>query len=242
MATLLEDMHVHSVFSDGRDTVADNVQEAESLGLERICCVDHVRRSTSWVPEFVREVGRVGAQSSIDVLCGVEAKILDGDGTLDLPAHLDGVDFVLAADHQFPLGKRCYQPRIIRKWIRAGLLDRHMAVESLVHASIRVMERNPGVVMAHLFSILRKVGLSEADVRQTALDRLAETAYRTGARIEIDERWRCPSTRSMATFADAGVEILSSSDSHKRETIGRYRHVANVLDQLGFLPRVEQAA
>lgn len=36
-----EDMHVHSTFSDGRDTI--NVAAAERLGLLELTYVDHVR-------------------------------------------------------------------------------------------------------------------------------------------------------------------------------------------------------
>ncbi len=43
MIGVRQDMHVHSTFSDGRDTIEDNVAEAERLGLLELTCVDHVR-------------------------------------------------------------------------------------------------------------------------------------------------------------------------------------------------------
>ena len=45
-------------------------------------------------------------QPGLRVLAGVEAKILDTSGRLDLPPGLDGIDLVLIADHQFPGGRR----------------------------------------------------------------------------------------------------------------------------------------
>ena len=53
-----QDMHVHSTFSDGRDTIEDNVAEAERLGLLELTCVDHVRAGTDWVADYVAAVRR----------------------------------------------------------------------------------------------------------------------------------------------------------------------------------------
>ena len=44
------DLHVHSTFSDGASTVEENVASAAGHGLHTIGLVDHVRRSTDWVP------------------------------------------------------------------------------------------------------------------------------------------------------------------------------------------------
>jgi histidinol phosphatase-like PHP family hydrolase len=62
---LAEDMHVHSTFSDGSDTVARNEAAAEARGLHRQTCVDHVRRDTTWLPGFGSTVR--AQQESTDV-------------------------------------------------------------------------------------------------------------------------------------------------------------------------------
>ena len=98
-----EDLHIHSTFSDGRGTVRQNLEAARCVGLERIACVDHVRRDTDWVPAFVHHVRSVARDYPLEVLIGVEAKLLDGGGAVDLPPVLSGVDRVYIADHQFPV-------------------------------------------------------------------------------------------------------------------------------------------
>jgi putative hydrolase len=60
-ARLSEDYHVHSTFSDGVSTVAENVQAARQRGLRTLCLVDHVRRDSAWVPDFVTAVERCAA-------------------------------------------------------------------------------------------------------------------------------------------------------------------------------------
>ena len=97
-----EDFHVHSTFSDGESSLAQNVRAARERALRTLCLVDHVRRDTAWLPEFTAAVAPFREQPGLRVLAGVEAKILDTSGRLDLPPGLDGIDLVLIADHQFP--------------------------------------------------------------------------------------------------------------------------------------------
>jgi putative hydrolase len=224
----LEDMHVHSTFSDGKHTVSENLAQAEMLGLARFACVDHVRIDSTYIPDFVAAVRRERNSRAMEIFIGVEAKILDGNGQLDLPSDLQGVDFIYAADHQFPLGDRCYKPREIRAQLEAGLLTTEQVIAALMDATLGVLHRYPRVVLAHLFSILPKIGLREAAL---PLDRLAELAWAAkcaDAAIEIDERWRCPNARTLQVFRSAGVPILCSTDSHNRESIGVYGYVHEV--------------
>jgi putative hydrolase len=97
-----EDYHVHSTFSDGESSIVQNVRAARERGLRTLCLVDHVRRGTEWLPEFTAAVAPFRGLPGPRVLAGVEAKILDTSGRLDLPPGLDGIDLVLIADHQFP--------------------------------------------------------------------------------------------------------------------------------------------
>ncbi len=105
-----QDMHVHSTFSDGANTLAENVAEAESLGLVELGCVDHVRVDTDWVPAYAAAVAAMREQTAVRLQCGIEAKLLDTAGALDLPEPCPGVDAIYAADHQVPLARRPAPP------------------------------------------------------------------------------------------------------------------------------------
>src|SRR3569833_2153239 len=95
------DMQVHSTFSDGADTVDANVRAAEAIGLTHMTCVDHVRESTEWLAQYVAEVRRVRATTDVHLTIGIEAKLLDTTGRLDMPEQLpDGIEVIYAADHQ----------------------------------------------------------------------------------------------------------------------------------------------
>ena len=54
---LRSDFHVHSTFSDDAvSTLAENIEAAAALSLQTIRLIDHVRVSTTWVPEFLTAV------------------------------------------------------------------------------------------------------------------------------------------------------------------------------------------
>ncbi len=232
-----QDMHVHSTFSDGKSTIEQNIEAAEALGLEQLTCVDHVRVDTAYLPEYVAAIERLRPTTSIELLCGIEAKLLDTSGALDLPPEIPGgVDRIYAADHQVPFADGPHHPRDVKEGLTSGELDAAAVIAGIVDATIGAVTRHEDVVIAHLFSILPKIGLDEADVAEAELERLAYGTAAGGGRIEISERWQCPSSRSLTPFAARGVEILVSTDAHMHAKLGRYDYCTRVIAELAATP------
>jgi putative hydrolase len=236
-----EDYHVHSTFSDdGSSTLAENVSAAAGRGLRTLCLADHVRRDTAWVPEFAAAVAENRGQPGLRVLAGVEAKIWDGSGRLDLPEALDGIDLVLIADHQFPADNGPVHPAEVRSAIAYGGMTAVEAIERVCEATARAVlyggqrPGGPGVLLAHLFSLLPKIGLDEAMVPDALLADLAKRAAHAGALAEVNEKWSCPSPRTVTALVRAGVTVVAGSDSHHCRDIGRYdRWVLPALSAVG---------
>lgn len=229
-ALLRGDHHVHSTFSDDAvSTLAQNVEAAASAGLSTLRLVDHVRRSTTWVPEYLAAVRALRVPDGLTVLTGVEAKILDVAGALDVPPLPDGIDRILIADHQFPgvdgpLGPSAVRERIAAGWATDDVLDQ------LVEALIATMRRYPGNQLAHCFSILPKIGLSEADVGAERTDAWARAAAETDTLVEVNEKWGCPGAGALAALRRAGATIVASTDSHDASEVGRYSRILPLLD------------
>jgi putative hydrolase len=73
------------------------------------------------------------------------------------------------------------------------------------------------------------MGLAESDVPGPALAQLARAASRAGARLEVNEKWACPSGRTIRAFAAAGVPLVPSTDSHDCAGVGQYAKVRDLL-------------
>lgn len=184
---LAGDFHVHSTYSDDAvSSLAENIAAASSVGLKQLRLVDHVRASTTWVPEFARAVAAERVPEGLAIHTGVEAKILNSRGVLDIPADLligaGGVDAVLIADHQFPGTDGPWSPRATVAKLEAGLAVGD-ALDLLVTAIVAAMRSVAAAQLAHCFSILPKIGLSENDLTDEHLSVWAAGAALTGTLV-----------------------------------------------------------
>lgn len=233
LAELHGDYHVHSTFSDDAvSTIAENIAAAEAAGLTTIRLIDHVRASTTWVPEFLAAVAAERVPAGLTVLTGVEAKIMDAAGTLDLPADLlvgdGGVDAIVIADHQFPGGDGPWSPESTIERLAAGLSTTD-ALDLLVSGYVGAMRATSSAQLAHPFSILPKVGLDESDLSDEQLALWASVAAESGTLIEVNEKWSCPGVRVIRAARAAGATIVAATDSHIATDVGRYDAVAALL-------------
>ncbi|MGF7236039.1 MAG: PHP domain-containing protein [Frankia sp.] len=220
-----QDVHVHTTFSDdATSSPAACVTAAADAGLRHVCLTDHVRRDTAWVPALVGTIDQVRAPRDLTVYTGVEAKVWDSSGRLDLPDELPHLDRILVADHRFPAPGGPCDPAAIAHDLWAGRVMADEVIALLMSATGSALAtaaaRCERPVIAHLFSILPKLGLSEDDVNPLLVDELAAQAARTGAILDVNEKWSCPSPGVVARFLAAGAEVAPGSDAHTAREVG----------------------
>ncbi|MFE5791495.1 PHP domain-containing protein [Streptomyces sp. NPDC056503] len=229
---LRADLHTHTDFSDGHDPLGAVVAAAAAAGLDALVVTDHVRADTTYLPAYVEAVRAARATAPLELVCGVEAKILDTEGRIDLPEDLAGIGHVALADHRFPLPDGPAHPDSVRALLDDGGLVPEEALRLLVLATARAVERVPAgrtAHVAHLFSVLPKAGLDEDGVDAALLEPLARACRERDAAVELNEKWRCPSVRTARLLHRAGVRLAAGSDAHRAEDVGRFPWVAAAL-------------
>lgn len=117
------DVHVHSHYSDGHNSIEEMAEAAMRLGYEWIIITDHSQSlkiahglSVDTLRKKIKEIEKFNsAHKNFKVLCGVEIDILE-HGNLDYPKSvLEDLDFVIASIHTgFKQPEEKITARIIR--------------------------------------------------------------------------------------------------------------------------------
>jgi DNA polymerase (family X) len=199
------DLHMHSAWSDGRDTIEDMVLASRQLGYEYIAITDHSERAWSSrkltaeeVPDQRAEVEFLRQRyPGIQILHGIEVDIMH-DGTLDFEDDLlTSFDIVLASLHDHGGHDDAW---LTERYLRA---IRHPLVNVITHPANRSPAQSTGY---------------EVD-----FDRLFAAATETGTAMEIDgapghlDMDGVLARRAIA----AGVTLVVDSDCHRAEALAR---------------------
>lgn len=206
--------------------MAENVHAATQVGVTTLGLADHVRQGSSWFPEKRAQINEFNRREGIEILFGIEAKILNRVGQLDMPTNTVGVDYVLIADHRFPGEDAPLLPSQIHEELSKGKMLARDAIDQIITAMVNAVvgvKRMPHLpILAHPFSLLPKIGLTEELISDQQLDRLAEALLARGALLEVNEKWNCPAPHTISYLSRSGVPLMAGSDAHSAVDIGRF--------------------
>jgi DNA polymerase (family X) len=192
------DVHMHTVASDGRNSIEQMVEAALVRGYEYIAITDHsaTHGFGNHVPpdELRRQIERVREvderYDGIEVLIGTETNILP-DGSPDYDDDLlADLDWTVGSVHtSFGMGEEAMTQRMVTAC-------EHPYVDAIGHPTGRKIERRPAYPVD--------------------MNAVIEAAARTGTMLEINS---APDRRDLhdvhaRNAAEAGVPILIDSDAH----------------------------
>jgi DNA polymerase (family 10) len=201
------DLHCHTTWSDGRQSVEEMGAAARDLGYDYLAICDHTT-SVSVVPgldadDVRRQAHEIAAANELlapfRVLRGIECDILS-DGSLDLPdSVLAELDWVMASVHA---GQRMPRAEMTKR-VEEAL--RNPYVRALSHPTGRLIERRPPNALD--------------------LERVLEIAKETGAALEVNGLPDRLDLRDehVRLAVEAGVPIVVSTDAHSTGGLGNIR-------------------
>jgi DNA polymerase (family 10) len=204
-ADIRGDLHMHTEWSDGRDSVDGMVQAAVAAGHEYIAITDHSPHSGAsrnlTVDGIARQADEIAAARErypqIAVLHGCEVDILE-DGRLDFrDAILERFDVVLASLHE----RHGHSPEQLLNRYAAAM--RHPLVSMVTHPTNRLIPYRGGYELDY--------------------DRLFALAVETRTIVEIDgapAHLDLDGGLSRRAIA-AGATMAIDSDSHRAELLER---------------------
>jgi putative hydrolase len=197
-----EDYHVHSSYNDHSSpdlTVKNALETAEKLGLRTLAFTEHVRRSSAWIPQYIREISSYSERSKVNVITGFEAKILP-DGSIDCLENYSRTYMVIASFHTPYSDKRI--------WMNA--LEK--AIE------------NPDV---NIIGHLAPEAIFTLDKYE--IDSLASKIVENGKIVEINAKYHRPPHDWILIFKDRGVNFRLGSDAHSLSEIGQFEKIRDLI-------------
>jgi DNA polymerase (family X) len=213
------DLHMHSVWSDGRDTIETMVRTSRDLGYEYVAITDHSPSSGLTQTITVQNVRRQAEEIAqlrerfpdIAILHGCEVDILP-EGRLDFPDRvLEQFDIVLASLHH----RAGDGPDQLLRRYQAAM--RHPLVTLITHPTNRLVPHRPGYDLDY--------------------DRLIEDAALTGTLLEIDGApAHLDMDGALARRAIAGgVTVTVDSDCHRADMLARQMHLGVITARRGWV-------
>jgi putative hydrolase len=100
MLSTKQDYHIHCNYNDHSSpdlTIPNVVKYAENMGLMVIAFTEHVRKTSDWIPEYLKEIEHISSDR-VKIIAGFEAKILI-DGSIDCPEKYADKHFLIASFH-----------------------------------------------------------------------------------------------------------------------------------------------
>ncbi|ADJ15891.1 PHP domain protein [Halalkalicoccus jeotgali B3] len=193
------ELHTHTDWSDGTESIDEWIASAETFGHEYLCISDHatgpgmvggVGLSDEDLREQAATIREAAADAAIEVFAGVEANI-DSEGGLSVAEDvLEELDLVVASPHSgLDMDSEAATDRLV-----AAI--EHPQTDILGHPTGRLLTRRPGL--------------------DPDLQRVAEAAADNGVALEINanparlDLWG----RAVKVAVEAGATVVINTDAH----------------------------
>ena len=200
-------IHCHTVYSDGKHTIAEMARAADAMGMRYLTITDHSptafyargldvdRLHAQW-----EEIARVQETVSVRLLRGTESDIL-ADGGLDYPdAILEQLDVVIASIHA---RHRMDADRMTRRLVRAM---QHPCFKIWGHALGRlVLSRAP--IECRVEEVLDAAAAGRAAIEING----------DPARLDLEPRW-------IRAARARGLRFVVSTDAHSVDALANQRY------------------
>ncbi|MCK4660535.1 MAG: DNA polymerase/3'-5' exonuclease PolX [Phycisphaerae bacterium] len=211
------DLHLHTLASDGRNTVEEMAVAARARGYKYIAITDHSRSSTitngltaEQLLEHLQAVREADRKvQGIEILAGTECDILS-DGSLDYPDEvLAQCDFVVASIH---LGMT-----------KGKATPTERTLNAIANPWVTVIGHPTGRL------------INERAAMDIDIGKIIEAAAGNHTALELNASWsRLDLKDTHARQAiEAGVKLIIGTDAHSADSLGQMRYGVSTARRAG---------
>lgn len=240
---LFADYHTHTIYSHGKGTIRENVEEAVRKGLKEIVISDHgpghftygvkiknLKKMREEIDELKKEY------NNIEIKLGVEANLISCDGDIDVKKEdIKLFDKLLVGYHNgaIPSSISDFYKLFIRNWLSkiiSPLRDSNRKI--ITRAMINAINRYNIDIITH------PGAKADMDTRD-----LARAAAKRGTLLEINASHGFMTVEYVKIAMKEGVKFAIDSDAHRPQDVGNFEKGIRIAEDAGLLvERIANAA
>ncbi len=232
---LTGDYHTHTKYSDGKNTVEENVAAAAARGLKEVAITEHGYAhwlqgiSPKKTEEYVRRIRKAGENGGVRVLAGLECDLLGVSGKVDLtPEQYGFFDIFLMGMHVPVHYEHLRDYRF--GWLSMPRKILHIPpskslVRYTTRAFVNAVEKNPVDIVTHLNY------LCDTDVEE-----VAKCCRDCGTYLEISSKKGHFTDEELEKAAATGVRFVIDSDAHSAARVGDLKRAEKQILRVGIPP------
>ncbi|MFH1004445.1 MAG: PHP domain-containing protein [Bacteroidota bacterium] len=208
------DYHLHSTFTDGKNTIEEMVNHALAIGMERIIFTEHTEPWLSqdgWFAEYVKQIRffQKKEKGNIEILIGIESPAMDYETSLEMTDEMDKhCDFILGAAHRYPgIGDKKIKDLSINDSI------------DFEFRTLMALAHNPKIdAIAHIGATCTKYC---GKFPEELMKKVIAAASKNGIAIEINHAYHSPIYKFLIMCKEKNTILTIGSNAHKKEDIGK---------------------
>lgn len=231
------DYHTHTIYSHGKGTIEQNVQEAIKHNLKAIAITDHGygQPLAGITPEKFKKMQKEVEElrikyPQIKILLGVEANIIRKDGTIDLTEEQEKeMDIILAGYHLSATERKpssLFGLALPSLLYNIGIVTKSQRARD-TRAYLNMIENRRVDVITHPGYMLP---INLLDIGNACAD--------NGTYIELSTRHVVPTEEGLEELLKSDVKFIINSDAHELYQIGQFDYALNLVEKFHIEDRI----
>ena len=224
---LIADFHIHTYYSDGKESVEAMALACINKGLETMALTDHgtghLKNGTKDLDSYYRDIdkAREKYEGKIKILHGIEFNLMDMDGTTDIPDNArEKYDIILCGFHKTAITKKGALQFYINRPLAFG--SKRMIGKTTM-GYVKAMDRYPMDIIVH-----------PGYAASVDMDMLSLAAAKHNVAIEINGHRNFMSKEQMIIARENGAIFTINSDAHSSIRIGDTKRAEEDAENAGI--------
>lgn len=168
------DMHVHTNWTDGKNSVNEILKAADENNLSHIFFSEHSRKeSGNWFLEFKRQILNGNKKFKCKGIVGTEVKVLNLKGDLDISDSIArNSELIMASVHRFPGEKNLSSSKINYDKDEVIKIEYNLSMAALENPQTNILGHPFGMSLKR-FKVIPPLKLFEQLIKKTASEKKA---------------------------------------------------------------------